>query len=508
MPRLSSIFSTGNIVVGLIVVTAAAGGFYLYWNGDKSLEFTTVSRHTLKNEARFSGAVEADKRTEIGFDSSGRVTDVTVTEGDEVTEGDLLARVENRQERATVAEVNAELQEARTELRRLRAGDRPEQVRATKADLEAAEATVRKRREELFISIEDSYRVAAEAIYSTVDQYFRDPRSLPKLTLGYSDKSDVTTHRARIQDILDKWKFRYREYSIDGDLTAYVTDVTERLRKIRSFLDRMTDVVTSKQTDTTTEQQSAILGAWKDVKNALLEVRRLEQDLKEAQATAAARREAYTIAKEGGRLEDIEKQEAVVARRRAALERAKADRDDTRITAPFDGVITDVAIDPGEIATTDATVITMISDEPLEIEGEVSELDIAGIRTGMSATTTFDALGADREFRAEVIHIDPAETVIDNVPTYEVTLRPHGTVEALKPGMTANIRLVTRAKEDVLAVPAEALATRTAQEGTVLVRGDGTKTQKRDVSLGMTGTRGYIEITDGLSEEEQIVVNP
>ena len=118
---------------------------------------------------------------------------------------------------------------------------------------------------------------------------------------------------------------------------------------------------------------------------------------------------------------------------------------------------------------------------------------------------TLDAYGSDVFFNATVAKIDPAETLIDNVATYKITLGFLEKDERVRSGMTANIDVLSAKKENVLVVPARAVIDKDGVK-TVRVAGADGAVSERSIETGLKGSDGQIEILSGLSESERIVV--
>lgn len=203
------------------------------------------------------------------------------------------------------------------------------------------------------------------------------------------------------------------------------------------------------------------------------------------------------------RPEDIALQQAEVAKARAALAQAQTNLDQVTIYAPMDGMITKVNNEVGEKIDPTSPVISMIGESGLEIEVDIPESDIPKVVIGQKAVITLDAFGEDTKFSGQVTFIDPAETVIQDVVYYRVTVT-FDAIEgkAVKPGMTANIDITTAQKENVLLIPARAVKDNKGKYVEVLITG---QPIKKEVMTGLKGDAGLIEIVSGLEEGEEVI---
>jgi HlyD family secretion protein len=121
----------GSLVLFIAIVTAAV---------------VACRDKTPANQVRVSGHVEADD-VQIAPEVAGRVLELKVAEGDRVTKGDLIARLDTRDTELALARARADRAQADAQLRLLLAGSRPEDIRqsaaqatASRADVSAAEA--------------------------------------------------------------------------------------------------------------------------------------------------------------------------------------------------------------------------------------------------------------------------------------------------------------------------------------------------------------------------------
>jgi multidrug efflux pump subunit AcrA (membrane-fusion protein) len=131
------------------------------------------------------------------------------------------------------------------------------------------------------------------------------------------------------------------------------------------------------------------------------------------------------------------------------------------------------------------------------------EADITKIHMQNPAEITLDAYGRDTVFEALVTKMDPAEIIIDGVPTYKVTLQFTAADSRIRSGMTANITIITAEKENVLAIPQRAIIREDGNKFVQIVQG--TSIQKVQVETGLQASNGNIEIINGIQEGERVI---
>ena len=156
---------------------------------------------------------------------------------------------------------------------------------------------------------------------------------------------------------------------------------------------------------------------------------------------------------------------ANVAQREAALAQARIDLARTRITSPVDGIVIKRAIEKGQTvaASLQAPELFVIAQNlsDMQVDASVDESDVGRIRTGQRATFTVDAFPG-QIFEGSVRQVRKAAQTIANVVTYVAVVGFSNTGGRLLPGMTANVRVVTDARDNVLKVPNAALRVRIA----------------------------------------------
>jgi multidrug efflux pump subunit AcrA (membrane-fusion protein) len=158
----------------------------------------------------------------------------------------------------------------------------------------------------------------------------------------------------------------------------------------------------------------------------------------------------------------------------------------------------------GSAGAGSGTVIALTQLEGLEVQAGFSETDAARVSPGDTARISVDALPG-QEFAAHVVEIDPEETLVDNVVTYDVTFFLDTPQGPLKPGMTATTDVIVEESDEVLAVPKPAVRSPAGSSPTAtVVHADG----RQEARLLVTGLEGdsSVEVVGGLGEGEQVVV--
>ncbi|MFM7737635.1 MAG: efflux RND transporter periplasmic adaptor subunit, partial [Alphaproteobacteria bacterium] len=152
--------------------------------------------------------------------------------------------------------------------------------------------------------------------------------------------------------------------------------------------------------------------------------------------------------------------QAEVEKARASLKDAEVNLGYTDIVSPVDGIVVsrDVQVGQTVAASFQTPTLFVIAEDlkKMQVNAFVSEADIGRVREGQRATFSVDAYPG-RSFPASVFQVRNSPQSVENVVTYDVVLEFDNEELLLKPGMTANVSIVTAEEPDALKVPTAAL---------------------------------------------------
>lgn len=174
----------------------------------------------------------------------------------------------------------------------------------------------------------------------------------------------------------------------------------------------------------------------------------------------------------------------------------------TVLTAPFDGVILDVLVMPGETVAAGQSVLLLADPAVVEVQTEVIEEDLPLLNLGQSAELFFDAR-PDVAVLGRVDRIVPRRIAGEDRPLYTVYLSLDDALPSgVLPGMTVDASIIIDARIDALRLP-RGLVRGGGDEATVDVWRDGRR-ESQPVEVGLRGDV-YTEILAGLAEGDQVV---
>ena len=152
--------------------------------------------------------------------------------------------------------------------------------------------------------------------------------------------------------------------------------------------------------------------------------------------------------------------EAQVSQAEAALQAAEIDLRYTRIVSPVDGIVVSKEVEVGQTVAASfqtPTLFNVAEDlTKMQIEASIVEADISKVKEGQTAEFSVDGY-PDEIFVGQVTQVRNQAITTSNVVTYEVIIEIDNSAQKLKPGMTANVDIITAQKDDALLVPNKAL---------------------------------------------------
>jgi HlyD family secretion protein len=215
----------------------------------------------------------------------------------------------------------------------------------------------------------------------------------------------------------------------------------------------------------------------------------------------------------------IAEAKAAVKQSQASLRTAETNLSKTVIRSPMDGVVIDRTVEVGQTVAASfntPNLLTIGDLAVMQVEVSIDEADVGQAKVGQKAHFTVDAF-PDRVFEGTLAQVYYAPVTVQNVVTYTGIVEVANKDGLLRPGMTANVKIITSEKKDVLLVPNSALRVKIDQAARekkskgapgmkkVWVLKD-KKPQEVKVKLGVTDFNNT-EVISGLSEGDNVIVD-
>lgn len=235
-----------------------------------------------------------------------------------------------------------------------------------------------------------------------------------------------------------------------------------------------------------------------------IEMAILDANVAVALANLGSAERQYDKVKDGPDPDEIKMAEARIAGAQASL-------DAVFITAPFDGVITAVEVLPGDLVAPNSLAFRIDNLNNLLVDVAVSEVDINQISVGQPVTLAFDAI-LGKEYQGEVVSVSPVGILQQGLVSFEVTIKVLDADEEVRPGLTAAVQIVVRQVEDALLIPNRAVRWVNGEQ-VVYVSTTGEAPTLEDlnrtpVTLGASSDE-FSELLEGeLGDGDFLVLNP
>ncbi len=459
----------GGALILVLIGTIIFGG-----NGNGNRALALVERRTISEDVRVSGTVEANTVSDLGFEASGVVRDIAVSVNDTVYQGQLLASL-------GLGTLAAELQAAQADLAIKRA-----EVANTGINLD----TIREKYDTLVTNARIklySEGLVAEPGSST---YTETAPTITGRYIGSEGKYKFVIRAGNQSDESELYAFDMEDVEPVEISKTGATPVGENGLFV-SFPSEPTDYEDTSWYVTIPNKNSSLYASnYSAYQDALKERQRAIEDAEAEPRTEQA----------GSSIADAE-----LARAEAEVARIQALIGERMLRAPFAGTITAVAIDPGESVSASVSALSLISNDGLGVEIDLPEIDSIKVKNGNPAVVTLDALGADEALNARVVSVNRTETLVDGIAVYEARLAFDNQDPRIASGMTADVAITTNKRDNVLALPIRAFRFR--EDGTPYVTIlEDEKEREVEVGMGLRGSDGYVEVTAGLIEGQNVII--
>jgi len=228
-------------------------------------------------------------------------------------------------------------------------------------------------------------------------------------------------------------------------------------------------------------------------------VRQARASLQAAQANVLAQQARARTVESGARPEDIKVAQARLTEAEKAMEVARQQAANSVVSAPFDGLVTQITSQLGQSVGAQG-VLKLVSGD-LEVNVDVDESNLADLKVGQTAVISSSTF-ANSTFEGSVTKLGPAVDVSRG--TIQVKIVPTSSPEWLRPGQTVNVNIITAKSVSRLLVPATAV-TRSGDRTIVFVVVDGHALEKPVVTRAPT--KDGVPVIAGLTGDEQIIVD-
>ncbi len=451
-------FKNRTFWIVIVVLVVAAVAYYLTIGRSTAADGTTyetetAARGTLTANVGATGTVRAGQSAILTWQASGRVEDVNVIIGKQVTQDEVLASLLQTSLSQGIILAQADLVSAQKNLDNV-----------LESNLALAQAQQ---------SLANAKQALSDAQENLTKLDYR------RATDNLIEKTQANIDLAKKNVTLAEDAYKAVKNRPDGD--SQKAQALLNLTNARQELTNQTSNLnwyTGKPSDLDAEKYRAALS------------------VAEAQL-ADAEREVKRL-KDGPTVDDITAAEARIAAAQATLNQAK-------IIAPFDGIVTGAEPQPGDVVTAGRTAFRLDDFSHLLVDLQISEVDINDIQIGQAVTLSFDAIQS-KVYNGQVVKVNQAGDSTTGAVNFTVTVELTDADGLVKPGMTAAVTITVKEIADALIVPNRAVRVVDGQR-IVYVLEDGVLTMVT-VRLGASSDTVSEVVGGDLKVGDLVVLNP
>ena len=416
---------------------------------ESSYSQTQAVRGAMKETVYGTGTTSARNQPNVLAEADGTLTDLRVSVGDEVKEGDILAVLTNDEIDDTITDLEFALWDLDAQITETRSGSKVSSIEAPVAGRVVA-----------------IYAKAGDDALAV----FRREGALAVISTDERMKVELTSAEGALGLSLDE------KVTVIGDHIYAEGTVVELTRQgTQASITVMEDDLPMNKDYDGDGKADMIMGRTVEVRNAdnqIIGEGTLEPN-KPMAVSAFGGTITYVDAILGSKVGRTERmfrltdspltltiEELRLQREASAkeLEEAKEQRENLIIVAPCDGTVATLDVEEGDEITSGTLIGSILQGEDMNLTIAVDELDVVQVEIGQPVSIAIDALSS-LELTGEVYKIAPVGNNSGGVTTYDVELTFDAAGTGVRSGMNATGEIEVASADDVLYVPVEALMT-------------------------------------------------
>ncbi|MDX1931756.1 MAG: efflux RND transporter periplasmic adaptor subunit [Capsulimonadales bacterium] len=481
--------------IGLVVV--AVGGVLFMRSRPRAIATAHPVRKTVVESLSVAGRARGQVETSVGAQVSGRVAGVPVREGDRVKAGQILARLDDttlqqqaRQAETAVLTAEAQVAQATDAIATAEANLTLASRRPLSSDIARLKADI-------------AQNVAvAEAKLAGARQRLAELKEGATREVRQQILAQVAQAKANLEQAERDYR-RQQELVREGAVAQSAADNAQTARDVAQ---KTYDNLIARQAEVTVGTRPEQLA------QAEAEVRAAQATVAGARASGAAQLRSLLA---NPRPEDVrvardrvaearrgrEVAEARLREARIALDVARSRLRDALVTAPFDGIVTQIVTEAGGVTGPNQPIVRLVRFSVPEIRIDLDEVNLGKIRLGQEAIVTSEAFPT-RQFSARIREI--GAQVDAERGTVEVRFDPVDPPDWLRPGQTVSVNIIVDQGTERWTVPLVAVTTVGGKSSMLVI--ENSRVVRKPIEIGSPGPEGVPVLTE-LTGKEEVVLN-
>jgi len=496
----------------LVVIIVGVIWFFMARSHKTTYQFVTVKRGSITETVSVTGNVTSTKSVDLAFQNGGTISDVYYNEGDRVTAGDVIARLDTQDLAAQLAQAQANVDSQNATLQKLQAGATPQNIAVSRTALNTAEQTLQNSYASVPNTITSAYTNANDAIRNQLSSFFTNAETNnPQVAFPVGDSqiiNDLVSERTKASADLNAWQTEDQDITagtgsstLDGALQNTLTHLAVTKTLLTTALNAIINA-TNVAPATATSYKTNVTTGLNEVNTAIGNVNVLAQSIASEKASVAQAEAQLNLTLAGSTTQDIAAQTAQVEQAVASKQSIQVKINEASLIAPMSGIVATQNAKVGEIASPGIPVTSLITANAPEVDANIPEIDIGKIAIGDPVSMTLDAF-PNETFTGKIFYIDPAQTIISGVVDYQVKVAFNKNDPRMKSGLTANLDITTQTRNNVLILPQYAVLQN--DSGVFVETVTNNTVAQNPITLGISDENGNVEIASGTTEGEQVV---
>jgi len=489
-------------IISVIVLVAIISYFIFGRTKPVTFDFTTAIIGNITERVGVTGKIYPTEKADLAFEKGGKVVSIKVKVGDIVKKGDILANLDSSGDRASLNSALAKLADITRGL------NEPE-LALEQSKINTASVSLSNAKQDAINASRSALNLTQTAINNYVDVLFDNPQSVnPTINIrtpSQASQISISNDRVQVSEILIKWKKDLEKATSTDNALGLILSANTNEIVVKVFVDKLSVIVNDLNTSnsgisraTIDTHVTSINSGLSSLNQAVTAVASAKSTLENAISNYNQIYNNYLLKNAGSSAESAQSQKSVVENYKVELQK-------NTLVSPIDGIVTKAETDIGEFVSPGTIVFGVISDGDYKTEAYVPEADIAKISIGDFASTTLDAYGQYVDFTTVVFAIDPAETVLEGVPTYRIVLKFVYNDERIKSGMTANLDILTNEKKNVVTILSRAVITENDKKVVRIVSLNGKNYFSVPIIVGLKGSDAMVEVISGINVGDKVV---
>ncbi len=485
----------------------------------------TATKQTIVTSISGTGQVSQDHTINITPGSAGKLTAVSVKQGDKVRAGQVIAVVDETSALQAINQARASLVSAQANYDQILAGATSQDIKLAQLSAQSAQAAVDQANQNLETVTKQQAQNVALALTTMLNaglQAVPAPSNIGNGTIAVTG-----TYTGKEQGAYTITAYNTgagMQFGVSGLETAgsainknsasqlgtmgLSIQFSGSVYNNDSWTINIPNTAGSSYNSSYVAYQNALTAQSSALTNAQNQITNTKNNLAQSQINLEIKQQPPTN-------QQLENAKASLTSAQSQLTNAQLAYDNNILKAPFDGLVAALNSQVGDQVSASTNVATVINNQSIAAIS-LNEVDVAKIQLKQHATMTFDAIDG-LSITGKVAQIDNIGIVSQGVVNYNVKVTFDVEDPRVKPGMSVAVAIITATAVDALSVPSSAIKTQNGRtyvqlldpaqtQATVGITGVIAKTPPKEatVQIGISdGTN--TQILSGLNEGDSVI---